>query len=64
MLELLTSAPRIFLGTFAGLLLGGAGAYAAHVYMPGSWPALGVAAVVVGLVVGVLLGAKWEAHRS
>ena len=64
MLDFFTQEPRVMIGSVLGLVIGGIAAYAVKAYLPSAWPALGIGSVVVGLVLGVVLGAKWEASRS
>lgn len=64
MLDLLTQEPRLVVGALVGFLVGLGGAYALHTYLPGASPLAGAAIAALGLVLGLVLGAKWEASRS
>ena len=64
MIDVLFESPRLMFSTLAGVVLGIVGALVLHHFRPLAPALLGAAVVAGGLVVGLGVGAIWEARKS
>ena len=64
MIEMFSPFPRLIVCALAGVAVGLLGAFALHSLAPTAPTEFLMLVFLVGLGVGVVLGAKWEARKS